>query len=110
MRRKAVQIATGVLAAIGLCATSAQAQGYSVYEHDACAMGRAGAGVASPCVGGAVRSLKIRGELTIAARSGCASGTLMTSIRNRADLGSSIGPLRHPGSSVGERTPADPET
>jgi len=52
MRRKAVQIATGVLAAIGLCATSAQAQGYSVYEHDACAMGRAGVGVASPCSGG----------------------------------------------------------
>ena len=52
MRRKAVQIAAGVLAAIGLCATSAQAQGYSVYEHDACAMGRAGAGVASPCAGG----------------------------------------------------------
>lgn len=52
MRRKAVQIAAGVLAAIGLCATSAQAQGYSVYEHDACAMGRAGVGVASPCAGG----------------------------------------------------------
>jgi long-chain fatty acid transport protein len=52
MRRNAVQIAAGVLVAIGLCATSAQAQGYSVYEHDACAMGRAGAGVASPCAGG----------------------------------------------------------
>lgn len=52
MRRNAVQIAAGVLVAIALCATSAQAQGYSVYEHDACAMGRAGAGVASPCAGG----------------------------------------------------------
>jgi len=52
MRRNAVQIAAGVLVSIALCATSAQAQGYSVYEHDACAMGRAGAGVASPCVGG----------------------------------------------------------
>ena len=52
MRRKAVQVAAVVLAAIGLCATSARAQGYSVYEHDACTMGRAGAGVAAPCAGG----------------------------------------------------------
>src|SRR5471030_2763237 len=29
--------------------TSARAQGYGVYEQSACAMGRAGAGVASPC-------------------------------------------------------------
>ena len=43
---------------------------------------------ASPCFGGATRSLKIRGELTIAACSGCASGTLMTSMRNSAELGS----------------------
>jgi long-chain fatty acid transport protein len=40
------------MAAIGLSATRANAQGYSVYEHDACTMGRAGAGVASPCAGG----------------------------------------------------------
>ncbi len=52
MRRNAVTIAAGVLAAIALCATSALAQGFSVYEHDACTMGRAGVGVASPCSGG----------------------------------------------------------
>jgi len=52
MRRKAVLTAAAVLAAIGLSATGANAQGFSVYEHDACAMGRAGAGVASPCAGG----------------------------------------------------------
>lgn len=52
MRRKAVNIAAAVLAAIALCATGARAQGFSVYEHDACAMGRAGVGVASPCSGG----------------------------------------------------------
>jgi long-chain fatty acid transport protein len=52
MRRKAVLTAAAFLAAIGLSATRANAQGYSVYEHDACAMGRAGAGVASPCAGG----------------------------------------------------------
>ena len=52
MRRKAVLTAAAVMAAIGLSATRANAQGYSVYEHDACTMGRAGAGVASPCAGG----------------------------------------------------------
>lgn len=52
MRRKAVLTAAVFLAAIGLSATRANAQGFSVYEHDACAMGRAGAGVAAPCAGG----------------------------------------------------------
>jgi long-chain fatty acid transport protein len=51
MRRSAVLSAATLLAAIVL-APSAQAQGFSVYEHDACAMGRAGTGVASPCSGG----------------------------------------------------------
>ena len=46
---------------------------------------------ASPCRAGAVRSWKIRGELTIAACSGCARGTLMTSIRKSAVLGSLSG-------------------
>ncbi len=52
MRQKAVVIAAAVVAAIGLVAPRAQAQGFSVYEHDACAMGRSGAGVAAPCAGG----------------------------------------------------------
>ena len=52
MRRKAVLTAAAFLAAIGLSATRASAQGFSVYEHDACSMGRAGAGVAAPCSGG----------------------------------------------------------
>ena len=60
---------------------------------------------------GPTRSLKMRGELTIAACSGWASGTLMTSIRKRAEFGSLSGASREqPGSSLGERTPADPET
>jgi hypothetical protein len=42
----------------------------------------------APCVAGAVRSLKMRGELTIAACSGCASGTLITSMRNFTEFGS----------------------
>ncbi len=52
MRQKAVVIAAAFLAAIGIGARGAQAQGFSVYEHDACAMGRSGAGVAAPCAGG----------------------------------------------------------
>ena len=53
---------------------------------------------ASPCRAGAMRSLKMRGELTIAACSGCASGTLITSMRNSAEFGSWSGvALTHPG-------------
>ena len=52
MRRRAIVIAAGVLVALGLSASGAGAQGFSVYEHDICTMGRAGVGVASPCSGG----------------------------------------------------------
>jgi long-chain fatty acid transport protein len=48
MRRSAVLCAVSALA-LTIRAPSARAQGFSVYEHDACAMARAGAGVASPC-------------------------------------------------------------
>lgn len=51
MRRNAVLSAT-VLGAVVLTATRAGAQGYGVYEHGACVMGRAGTGVAAPCSGG----------------------------------------------------------
>ena len=52
MRRRAVVLAAAVVAAIGLSASRAGAQGFSVYEHDICSMGRAGVGVANPCSGG----------------------------------------------------------
>ena len=66
---------------------------------------------ASPCSGGAVRPWKMRGELTIAACCGLASGTLMTSMRKSAEFGSLSGASEEqPGSSLGERTPAEPET
>jgi hypothetical protein len=53
----------------------------------------------------------MRGELTIAAASGRASGTLITSMRKSAELGSLSGAsLTQPGSSLGDRTPAEPET
>ena len=54
----------------------------------------------------------MRGELVIAAFCGAASGTLITSSRNRALFGSAAsGPVSaQPGSSSAERTPAVPET
>src|SRR5882724_1814417 len=65
----------------------------------------------SPCRAGTARSLKIRGELTIRACSGCANGTWITSIRNSAEFGfESGGALEHPASSLGDRTGADPDT
>ena len=46
----------------------------------------------------------------MAACSGCASGTLITSIRNSAELGSCDGiAATQPGSSADERTWDDPE-
>ena len=54
MRRNAVRLAVPALAALVLFAQQATAQGYGVYEHDACAMGRAGTGVAKPCNASAI--------------------------------------------------------
>ena len=54
MRRNAVRIATLALTTLALKAPSAFAQGYGVYEHDACAMARAGTGVAAPCNASAI--------------------------------------------------------
>lgn len=50
MRRSAV-LCTAIAFALA-AGRSAQAQGFGVYEHDACTMARSGAGVASPCSGG----------------------------------------------------------
>ena len=52
MRRQSVVLTAALLAATGLSASRALAQGFSVFEHDACIMARAGAGVAAPCSGG----------------------------------------------------------
>jgi len=49
MRRFAVRSIALAFTAAGLVAADARAQGFGVYEHDACAMGRAGTGVANPC-------------------------------------------------------------
>ena len=51
MRRSAVLSAVTLGTAI-ILAPSARAQGFAVYEHDACIMARGAAGVAAPCSGG----------------------------------------------------------
>ncbi len=52
MRRNAVLGAGAVAVALAFAFGEARAQGYGVYEHDACVMGRSGTGVAAPCSGG----------------------------------------------------------
>jgi long-chain fatty acid transport protein len=54
MRPSAVRLAALALAMLALQAPRAAAQGYGVYEHDACTMARAGAGVAAPCNASAI--------------------------------------------------------
>lgn len=49
MRRNAVLSAVLALVGLTFAARGAGAQGFGVYEHDACMMGRAGTGVAAPC-------------------------------------------------------------
>jgi len=66
---------------------------------------------ASPCCGGGASESRNRAPPTIAACCGAASGTRITSIRNSELFGLESGDCRtHPGSSLGERTGAEPET
>lgn len=52
MRRLHTWLAVGVAAGVLASPGTAAAQGYGVYEHGSCSMGRAGTGVASPCADG----------------------------------------------------------
>src|SRR5689334_5385681 len=64
-----------------------------------------------PCDGVTLRPEKMLARFTTAAVAGLASGTLMTSILQRAELGFESGRSRtQPGNSVGERIWADPDT
>ncbi len=49
MRRLQLGVAVGGLVAFAAAPRMLHAQGYGVYEHGTCVMGRAGTGVASPC-------------------------------------------------------------
>ncbi len=52
MRRLFVWLVSGALAGLIMGPNTVLAQGYGVYEHGTCAMGRAGTAVASPCQDG----------------------------------------------------------
>jgi long-chain fatty acid transport protein len=52
MRRFQVWIAAAAVTAVLVMPRSVEAQGFSVNEHSSCAMGRGGAGVATPCADG----------------------------------------------------------
>ena len=54
MRRHAVRSGALAFLALALIAPTAHAQGFGVYEHDACTMARAGTGVAKPCNASAI--------------------------------------------------------
>lgn len=97
MRRNAVLSAVAFVSAVTVTATRADAQGYGVYEHDACMMGRAGTGVAAPCdastvhfnpagiVGGGARWNAQLGATIIAPRGGftdSATGVTTPSTKN----------------------------
>ncbi len=72
---------SGVVAAMSLLQSTGESQGYGVYEHGACVMGRAGATVAHPCRDGssqffnpagiaAIRRPTLSGGITLIAPSG----------------------------------------
>ena len=52
MHRIIGRVALAVAGSLLLGSSGAQAQGFGIFEHDACMMGRAGAGVARPCADG----------------------------------------------------------
>ncbi len=81
MRPRAVLCAATLVAAT-VFAPKARAQGFSVYEHDACTMARGATGVAAPCAGGSAvffnpagilgsaTKFNIEGNLTLIAPTG----------------------------------------
>jgi len=62
MRRFLVWMVAGVLAGASVPA-ALTAQGYGIYEHGSCMMGRAGTGVASPCTDGSAANYNPAGIL-----------------------------------------------
>ncbi|MGD0992725.1 MAG: outer membrane protein transport protein [Gemmatimonadales bacterium] len=101
MRRIAVLSAATVLTAI-ILAPSAQAQGFSVYEHDACMTARGAAGVAAPCAGGSAvffnpagilgstTRFNIEGNLTLIAPTGSYTDSAS---RAKTDLKNDVFPV-----------------
>ncbi len=81
MRRNALLGAGAALVALALVADQSRAQGYGVYEHDACVMGRSGTGVAAPCSGGSAVFFNPAGILASGTRTNIQVGGTLISPR-----------------------------
>jgi long-chain fatty acid transport protein len=81
MRLYAVRSAALLLAVTGIGAAGAEAQGYGVYEHDACVMGRSGTGVAAPCSASSI-FFNPAGIATLAGRNNLQVGVTIIAPRN----------------------------
>lgn len=79
MRRYHVWLAGGFVAVAGLLTAPArvEAQGYGLYEHNACAMARAGTGVADPCGDGSAMFFNPAGLAGISGRVASVGGVLI---------------------------------
>lgn len=82
MRRNAVMGAGLVLVALAVVVTDARAQGYGVYEHDACVMGRSGTGVAAPCSGASAVFFNPAGIVASGPRTNVTIGATIIAPRN----------------------------
>ncbi|MEO8199494.1 MAG: outer membrane protein transport protein [Gemmatimonadota bacterium] len=77
MRRFPVWLVVGVLAGTFAGPRTVLAQGYGVYEHGTCAMGRAGTAVASPCTDGSAIFFNPAGLAFSSGQQISAGGTLI---------------------------------
>ncbi|HET7025874.1 MAG TPA: outer membrane protein transport protein [Gemmatimonadales bacterium] len=79
MRRYQVWMAAGIFAGTALATTPsrAAAQGYGLYEHDACAMARAGTGVAAPCADGSAMFFNPAGLADVTGKVATVGGVLI---------------------------------
>jgi long-chain fatty acid transport protein len=77
MRRFSVWLTVGACAGLATAPRTAAAQGYGVYEHGTCAMGRAGTGVASPCPDGSTIFFNPAGLALMTQQMISAGGTLI---------------------------------
>ena len=77
MRRLHIWLAVGVGTGLLTAPRAVIAQGYGVYEHGTCAMGRAGTGVASPCGDGSTIFFNPAGLALMTQQMISAGGTLI---------------------------------
>ncbi len=91
MRRSAVLSTGAALLALASFASGGEAQGFGVYEHDACSMARAGTGVAAPCGGGSAVYFNPAGIVGSSTRwNATFGGTLITLDFNHRDSASGV--------------------